>query len=180
MRTKGYDTVGTVENYQDLYLMCFLRGPEGIIVELDEDISAKTSGRTSPTSSTPTATTCTQRLTEGVANARVLHAELVERGYDGAVSSVRNYIAPLRRLPATPETSPPNVRTVTGWLTGHPASLNEDERLGLKTVRTHCPELNALAGHVHDFAETTTDRRGHLLDEIDSPSQEANRERQEP
>ena len=41
MRAKGYDTVGTVENYQDVYLMCFLRGPEGIIVELDEDISAK-------------------------------------------------------------------------------------------------------------------------------------------
>ena len=41
MRAKGYDTVGTVENYQDHYLMCFLRGPAGIIVELDEDISAK-------------------------------------------------------------------------------------------------------------------------------------------
>jgi hypothetical protein len=61
-----------------------------------------------------------QRLSDGVANARVLHAELVERGYTGAVSSVRNYIAPLRRLPATPETPPPNVRTVIGWLTCHP------------------------------------------------------------
>ncbi len=44
LRTQGYDTVGTVENYNDAYLMCFLRGPEGIIVELDEDISAKRKG----------------------------------------------------------------------------------------------------------------------------------------
>lgn len=44
LRAQGYDTVGTVENYQDAYLMCFLRGPEGIIVELDEDISAGQKG----------------------------------------------------------------------------------------------------------------------------------------
>ncbi|ACU73609.1 Glyoxalase/bleomycin resistance protein/dioxygenase [Catenulispora acidiphila DSM 44928] len=37
----GYDPLGTVENYEDVYLLCFLRGPEGIIVELAEDISAK-------------------------------------------------------------------------------------------------------------------------------------------
>ena len=39
LRAKGYDTVGTVENYEDMYLMCFLRGPAGVIVELDENIS---------------------------------------------------------------------------------------------------------------------------------------------
>ena len=44
LRGMGYDTVGTVENYQDVYLLCFLRGPEGIIVELAEDISAKQNG----------------------------------------------------------------------------------------------------------------------------------------
>ncbi|MEY9906192.1 catechol 2,3-dioxygenase-like lactoylglutathione lyase family enzyme [Catenulispora sp. MAP12-49] len=43
LRAKGYDTVGTVENFEDVYLLCFLRGPEGIIVELAEDISAKQS-----------------------------------------------------------------------------------------------------------------------------------------
>lgn len=39
LRAKGYDTVGTVESFQG-YLMCFLRGPEGIIVELDENLGA--------------------------------------------------------------------------------------------------------------------------------------------
>ena len=41
LRAKGYATVGTVENFEDVYLLCFLRGPEGIIVELAEDISPK-------------------------------------------------------------------------------------------------------------------------------------------
>ena len=40
LRAQGYDTVGTVENYEDTWLMCFLRGPAGIIVELDQNISA--------------------------------------------------------------------------------------------------------------------------------------------
>ena len=44
LRGQGYETVGTVENYQDAYLMCFLRGPEGIIVELAEDLGAKQDG----------------------------------------------------------------------------------------------------------------------------------------
>lgn len=44
LRGLGYETVGTVENYQDAYLICFLRGPEGIIVELAEDLGAKQDG----------------------------------------------------------------------------------------------------------------------------------------
>ena len=44
LRGQGYETVGTVENYQDAYLLCFLRGPEGIIVELAEDLGAKRDG----------------------------------------------------------------------------------------------------------------------------------------
>ena len=44
LRGQGYGTVGTVENYQDAYLMCFLRGLEGIIVELAEDLGAKQDG----------------------------------------------------------------------------------------------------------------------------------------
>jgi catechol 2,3-dioxygenase-like lactoylglutathione lyase family enzyme len=38
LRAKGYDTIGTVHNYENIFLLCFLRGPEGIIVELAERI----------------------------------------------------------------------------------------------------------------------------------------------
>ena len=34
VRALGYDTVGTVEDYEDVYRLCYLRGPDGIIVEL--------------------------------------------------------------------------------------------------------------------------------------------------
>jgi catechol 2,3-dioxygenase-like lactoylglutathione lyase family enzyme len=36
----GAALVGTVERYEDIYVLCYLRGPEGIIVELAQDLSA--------------------------------------------------------------------------------------------------------------------------------------------
>lgn len=38
LKVEGYDTVGSVENYQDVYRLCYVRGPEGIIVELAEEL----------------------------------------------------------------------------------------------------------------------------------------------
>lgn len=38
LRSKGIDTVGTVHNYENIYRTCYVRGPEGIIVELAEKI----------------------------------------------------------------------------------------------------------------------------------------------
>jgi catechol 2,3-dioxygenase-like lactoylglutathione lyase family enzyme len=34
VRGLGYDLVGTVERYEDVYRLCYVRGPEGILVEL--------------------------------------------------------------------------------------------------------------------------------------------------
>jgi catechol 2,3-dioxygenase-like lactoylglutathione lyase family enzyme len=39
MRTQGAELVGEVAQYQDLYKLCYLRGPAGIIVALSEQIS---------------------------------------------------------------------------------------------------------------------------------------------
>jgi catechol 2,3-dioxygenase-like lactoylglutathione lyase family enzyme len=36
LRARGGELVGEVENYEDTYLLCYIRGPEGIIVELAE------------------------------------------------------------------------------------------------------------------------------------------------
>jgi catechol 2,3-dioxygenase-like lactoylglutathione lyase family enzyme len=38
VRARGGELVGQVENYQDIYRLCYVRGPEGIIVELAERI----------------------------------------------------------------------------------------------------------------------------------------------
>jgi catechol 2,3-dioxygenase-like lactoylglutathione lyase family enzyme len=39
-RARGAELVGEVERYGDIYRLCYVRGPEGIIVELAEKISA--------------------------------------------------------------------------------------------------------------------------------------------
>jgi catechol 2,3-dioxygenase-like lactoylglutathione lyase family enzyme len=38
LRTRGAELVGEVEQYENIYRLCYLRGPEGIIVELAERI----------------------------------------------------------------------------------------------------------------------------------------------
>jgi catechol 2,3-dioxygenase-like lactoylglutathione lyase family enzyme len=39
VRARGGELVGEVENYKDIYRLCYVRGPEGIIVELAEQIA---------------------------------------------------------------------------------------------------------------------------------------------
>jgi catechol 2,3-dioxygenase-like lactoylglutathione lyase family enzyme len=38
VRARGGELVGEVENYEDIHRLCYVRGPEGIIVELAERI----------------------------------------------------------------------------------------------------------------------------------------------
>jgi catechol 2,3-dioxygenase-like lactoylglutathione lyase family enzyme len=38
LRARGTELVGEVERYKDIYRLCYVRGPDGIIVELAEKI----------------------------------------------------------------------------------------------------------------------------------------------
>jgi catechol 2,3-dioxygenase-like lactoylglutathione lyase family enzyme len=38
VRGGGWDTIGEIVNYEDMYLLCYVRGPEGLIVELAEKL----------------------------------------------------------------------------------------------------------------------------------------------
>jgi catechol 2,3-dioxygenase-like lactoylglutathione lyase family enzyme len=38
LQARGAELVGTVERYEDSYRLCYIRGPEGIIIELAERI----------------------------------------------------------------------------------------------------------------------------------------------
>lgn len=40
LRGKGFDTVGEVRDYEDIYRLCYVRGPEGLIVELTEQLDS--------------------------------------------------------------------------------------------------------------------------------------------
>jgi catechol 2,3-dioxygenase-like lactoylglutathione lyase family enzyme len=39
LRTHGAELVGDIAQYEDIYRLCFLRGPEGIIIGLAEQLS---------------------------------------------------------------------------------------------------------------------------------------------
>jgi catechol 2,3-dioxygenase-like lactoylglutathione lyase family enzyme len=38
LRVRGAELVGEIEHYKDMYRLCYIRGPEGIIVELAEKL----------------------------------------------------------------------------------------------------------------------------------------------
>ena len=38
LRARGAELVGEVEQYRDIYRLCYVRGPEGVIVELAEKL----------------------------------------------------------------------------------------------------------------------------------------------
>ncbi|GAA0903125.1 VOC family protein [Virgisporangium ochraceum] len=38
LRARGADLVGAVARYEDLYLLCYVRGPEGLIVGLAQEL----------------------------------------------------------------------------------------------------------------------------------------------
>jgi catechol 2,3-dioxygenase-like lactoylglutathione lyase family enzyme len=40
LRDQGFDTVGEVRDYEDIYRLCYVRGPEGLIVELAQQLTA--------------------------------------------------------------------------------------------------------------------------------------------
>ena len=39
VRAAGWDTVGEIVDYQSMFLLCYVRGPEGLIVELAERLN---------------------------------------------------------------------------------------------------------------------------------------------
>jgi transposase len=103
-----------------------------------------------------------QRWNQGVTDATVLHTELQAQGWTGSVQAVRRYVRPFRASPAAPPPAPavPKTRQITRWLLSRTENLQPDEQEKLAAIRTRCPHINALAGHVTSFAEMMTRRRG--------------------
>lgn len=38
LHNKGYSLVGEIQNYQDVYKVCYVNGPEGVMIELAEQL----------------------------------------------------------------------------------------------------------------------------------------------
>ena len=103
-----------------------------------------------------------QRWNEGLTDAAALHAELRQRGFTGSVRTVRRYVAPFRQAATAPDPAPaaPKARQVTRWLLTRPDHLQPEEQSQLSAIRSGCPHIDALAGHVASFAEMMTGRTG--------------------
>ena len=105
-----------------------------------------------------------QRWNQGLTEAAQIHAELAQRGWTGSPQTVRRYVHLLRKTgpAATPAPAVPKTREITRWLLSRPASLGDGDQARLAAVRASCPHLDALAGHIRDFAEMMTRRQGLL------------------
>lgn len=108
-----------------------------------------------------------ERFNTGHTDAAALTAEITALGYRGSDKTVRRYLQPFRAAMTAPPAVPlaPSVRQVTGWLTRHPDSLDEDERLQRKAVLTRSPALTTTARQVSEFAQMLTGRHGDKLDD---------------
>jgi transposase len=107
-----------------------------------------------------------QRWNAGCTNILQLHAEIKKAGYQGSYGTVRDYLQPFRALGAAPPAAPapPKARQVASWILRDPATLDEEEQAKLNDARARCPHLDALAGHVTEFAKILTQRQGDRLD----------------
>ena len=106
-----------------------------------------------------------QRWNEGCTNIGQLHREVKALGFRGSYATVYAYLAPFKGEAAPPAVpGPPKVRHITSWIRRRPGNLDADEQLKLKQVRAACPQLDALRGHVEEFAKMLTGRHGERLD----------------
>ncbi|MEV5829755.1 transposase [Spirillospora sp. NPDC052242] len=106
-----------------------------------------------------------QRWNQGCTNARRLHAELRERGYRGALTTVRQHLQPWRTGPPAPAAPrPPTVRQATAWFLSNPAHLDPGDRHRIDTLCATCPQLAVLRDRVREFAEMMVHRHGRWLE----------------
>jgi len=87
----------------------------------------------------------------------------VPLGYQGSYQRVSAYFREKRTSPSPITARPPSPRVVASWILRRPETLPEIDHLRLKAVLVHCPELDALTGHVRSFAQMLTERQGERL-----------------
>ncbi|WP_328929965.1 hypothetical protein OG429_38945 [Streptomyces sp. NBC_00190] len=114
-----------------------------------------------------------QRWNAGCHDIPQLHRELPEPGFTGDVQCVRHCFRPFKKPhsprpkhPPAPDPEPrpaPKPRRVVRWIMPNIAHLTETVRPNSRRSGAACPELDAAARHVRDFADMMRDLRGELL-----------------
>lgn len=108
-----------------------------------------------------------RRLADGITDAAALTVEIRAAGYRGSAQTVRRYLHPFRatRTAPPPVPDPPKVRHLSGWIMTDPDHLDPNDQAQLDDARARCPHLDALAGHVTEFAKILTGLHGERLDD---------------
>jgi transposase len=90
-----------------------------------------------------------------------------QRGYTGGYGTIRDYVLPFRPADTAPPAvpGPPKARDLASWILKDPDNLDDDEKAKLAQARARCPHLDALAGHVTEFAKILTGLHGDRLDD---------------
>ncbi len=114
-----------------------------------------------------------QRWTDGCHSIPTSTANCAHRASPAAIQCVRRYFRPFKKPDSTllkdppgPPPAPrpaPKPRRVVRWIMTNPEHLAETDAAELREIRTACPELDAAARHVRDFATMMRDHRGDLL-----------------
>ncbi|WBP92084.1 ISL3 family transposase [Kitasatospora cathayae] len=106
-----------------------------------------------------------QRWNEGCHNTAELHQEIVTMCFAGSIQTVRGYLRSFKAAIAAPPVPrpAPRPRRIVRWIMSDPANLTADDAVDLKEIRAGCPELDAVAHHVRDFAAMMRDLRGDRL-----------------
>jgi hypothetical protein len=82
-----------------------------------------------------------------------------------ATAPIRLYLQPFRHAGAAPPAvpGPPKARDLASWILTDPGTLDDDQQAGLARARERRPHLDALAGHVTEFAKILTGLHGDRL-----------------
>ena len=116
---------------------------------------------------TSTSPTCTSGGTKAAPTSASCTPTLRDRGYQGGYGTIRDYVLPFRQTGAAPPAvpRPPKARDLASWILTDPDNLGDDEKAKLAQARESCPHLDALAGHVTEFAKILTGLHGGRLDD---------------
>lgn len=105
------------------------------------------------------------RHEQGVTDSQTLYAEIRDRGYRGTLRTLQRFLARTRNHDKPPAPPIPPARHITAWIMRPDDKLTDEDRLGLKHTRAHCPDLDALTELVHGFNRLVRERGGHQIEE---------------
>jgi len=105
-----------------------------------------------------------RRWDQGHTTIAALHREITALGYRGSYPTIHAWAGLLKlAAPAAPP-APPTASQVASWILAGPAAMDPRDAGALAAIRARCPELDALASHVTQFAKILTGRHGDRLD----------------